>query len=134
MSQERFATWLKRLAQMKKGPFLPGGASRGRPWSAGLVIPGDWSSATFRGEVRSQPDAGTILATFAFTAPSFDGEKTTVTMSLASGTGANSTGILPSDNNFDGVEYFPFDVLVDFGGTEDLFFGGVLPVAGRITV
>jgi hypothetical protein len=132
--EERFATWLKRLGQMKKGPFLPNGASRGRPWSADLVIPGDWSTATFRGEIRSQPDAGSVLASFAFTTPVFSGGQTTLTMSLASGTGANSTGSLPSDNDFDGVEYFPFDVLANFGGTEDLFFGGLLPVAGRITV
>lgn len=134
MSQERFATWLKRLAAMRAGPLIAQGASRGRPWRLNISIPGDWSSAAFRGQVRAQPDAPTILASFSFTSPVFADGQTTFTMSLAGGVGANSTGSLPADNDFDGEEFFPFDVLINYGSGDELFFGGLLPVAGRITV
>lgn len=133
-----FETWLAELARAQKGGVRLPAARRGSAWSQTIVIAGDRSTATFRGAVKAQPDAADPpLAAFTVSTPAYDAgtDKTTVAISLVAGTGAGSTGILPADGDGDGVEDFPFDVLMTpSGGTEELLLGGVLPVAGRITV
>lgn len=133
-----FETWLHELTLARKGGVRLSGIRRGSAWSQSIVISGDYSGATFRGSVKVAVDADDpALASMTFGTPTYSAEtgKTTVTMSLAAGTGANSTGSLPSDSDGDGVEDFPFDVLMTpSGGTEELLFGGVLAVIGRVTV
>lgn len=134
----KWNVWLSELSRASKGGVRLVSARRGSAFSQAITLPGDYSAASFRGEVRANPDAsGTALAAFTFTTPTYDAGtgKTSVSFSLAAGSGANSTGALPADGDFDGVEEFPFDILVTpSGGTEELLFGGVLPVVGRVTV
>ena len=130
--------WLSELARALKGGVRLVPARRGSAYSQSVSLPGDYSDAAFRGQVRSSPDAsGDPLASFTFSTPAYGSEtmRTILAFSLASGTGTNSTGALPADGDFDGVEEFPFDILMTpDGGTEELLFGGVLPVVGRVTV
>lgn len=137
----RFDTWLAALRLAKKGGVYlsEAPASRGRPWSLALAFPGDYSAATLTAQLRHEPDAADPpLAVMTVEVGSFDagaGEagETVVTLSLASGTGADSTGALPADGDHDGIAEFPFDIVMSFEGETDLLMGGVLPVIGRIT-
>jgi len=129
-------TWQDGLAPAKKGPVILQAATRRLAWTTTIRVAGlDYSAAAFVGQVRASPDSGTILASFTFGTPVFADDETTVTMSLAAGTGANSTGVLPADADMDGMEYFPFDVLITpSGGTQERFFAGLLPLSGYVTL
>ncbi|TYC93055.1 hypothetical protein [Novosphingobium sp. BW1] len=100
-----------------------------------VSLPGDWTGATMRAEARLYPDAaGDPIATFAVVGPILDGDLSTWTLSLAAGSGADSTGAFPSDADLDGVERFAVDVLLTpSGGSEEILFGGVLPLLGSVT-
>jgi hypothetical protein len=134
----KWATWLSELDRAGKGGVSLRPAIRERSWVLRVSFSGDNSAATFRGEVRISPDTtGDPLAAFSFSTPEYDSEldKTSVSVSLAAGTGANSTGSLPSDDDANGVEEFPFDILMTpSGGAEEVLIAGVLPVLGRVTV
>src|SRR5688572_26000615 len=98
--------WLAALKAANKGPLiapeLPS-ATRGMYWSTTIELPGDWTGAALTGTVRASPDASTALATFSVSGPSVAVGTSTFTISLAAGTGANSTGVLPADGDLDGV-------------------------------
>lgn len=128
-------TWLRALAAAGKGGIRLEGASRGRAFTLLVHLAGSWTGATMRGDVRIRPDAAAALSVFTVTGPVVANGYSTFTCTLAAGTGANSTGVLPADTDLDGVEEFPFDLLLTpSGGTEELLLGGVLPVTGRIIV
>ncbi|MGB7407144.1 MAG: hypothetical protein WA908_01445 [Pontixanthobacter sp.] len=130
-------TWLRELQLARKGGVrLQPAATRGRPWNARIVLAGDWSGASMRGCLRLTPDAaGAVLANFNVSPPELEGDFTAFVLSLDGGNGSNSTGRLPADQDADGVEEFAFDILLTpQNGTEDLLFGGILPVIGRITL
>jgi len=129
-----FKDWLDLLAFAKKGPVYLPVAVRGLAYSQTFSVPGDYTTATVTGQVRSAPDADTALVTFTFGTPSFSAGRTTWAYSLAAGSGANSTGALPADDDGDGVQYFPFDfLLTPSGGSAERLFAGLLPVSGHIT-
>lgn len=130
-----FDGWLSQLAGSGKGGFTLPAASRTRKYTVGVQIPGDFTGATMRAEVRAGPDAGgSALASFTVTGPVVAGGNSTFSLSLAAGSGANSTGVLPADAAGDGTVWLAVDVLLTpSGGTEELLFGAALPLVGRIT-
>ena len=130
-----FDPWLRALRDAEKGPVVLTQATRGKAWEHAVAMAGDWSGSTMRGEVRSYPDAeGDPLATFVVSGPVIADGYSTFTLSLAAGNGENSTGNLPADSDADGIERFPFDLLITPSGEEEeLLFGGFLPIRGRIT-
>lgn len=110
-------------------------ATRGLKWEEPLEVEGNWTTAAVEGSIRAAPDSDTVLATFTFGSPSYDSGTgfTTWLMSLASGNGANSTGVLPADADNDGTESFPFMVrLTPSGGAKDTLLGGLFPVMGYV--
>jgi hypothetical protein len=130
----QFDEWLRQLAAAQKGPVTFPGASRGRKYVTTVSLPGDWTGATMRAQARLRPDAaGDPIATFAVTGPVVAAGVSTFTLTLTAGAAAGSTGAFPADSDLDGVEQFAVDVLLTSGGVEELLFGGVLPLLGRIT-
>jgi hypothetical protein len=129
-----FDEWLRQLALARKGPLRLPAATRGLAWSEPIRLSGDWTGATLAGAIRIGPDAtGAALATFAMTGPVVAGGHSTWTPSLAAGTGANSTGILPGDDDADGVVELPFSFLITpAGGAQQLLVGGVFPLLGKV--
>jgi len=132
----QFDDWLRALAAAQKGPVTFPAASRGRTYSTTVSVQGNWTGSVLRAQARLYPDApGSPVATFAVSGPviSIVGgfAYSTFTLSLTS----TITAGLPSDVDLDGVERFAIDVLMTpAGGAEDLLFGGVLPLLGRVTV
>lgn len=135
-----FDDWLQALAAAGKGGSaltaqdIPS-ATRGLPWSMPIVLQGNWTGATITAAIRAAPDAGSALATLTVTSASYNSSTgyTTWTASLASGSGANSTGSLPADTDGNGVEMFPISFLMTpSGGTEFLLFGGALTLLGKV--
>jgi hypothetical protein len=128
-----FDTWLRELARAGKGPLPLKGATRGLKWERPVELEGDWTGATLTAKVRQYPDAAAVLATCTVSGPVVAAGVSTWMVSLAAGSGANSTGVLPADADLDGVEYFAFAIhLAPSGGDEDLLLGGALPVIGRV--
>lgn len=132
----QYTAWLQSLAAANKGPVTLPTATRKLAYSHVIALTGpDYSGATITGQVRSSPDSDTILAAFTIGTLAYSDGVTTVPISLAAGTGSNSTGVLPADSDLDGVEYFPFDFLMTpSGGAAERLFGGLLPVSGHITL
>lgn len=131
---DQWTAWKATLAAQQKGPLDLTPATRGQHYEITITYPGDVTTATLAGSVRSSPDSGTALAAFTIGAPAFASGVTTWTVYLVAGTGAGSTGILPADTDGDGVEYFPYDFLITFAGeSAERLFGGLLPVSGHIT-
>jgi hypothetical protein len=135
-----FDEWLQQLAAAGKGGSalstrdIPP-ATRGLAWSMPIVLAGDWTSGTIAASIRSAPDAGSALATVSMTSASYDPVtgQTTWTASLASGTGSNSTGVLPADTDGNGVETFPISfLLTPSGSTQSLLFGGAFTLLGKV--
>lgn len=132
MSQ--FDGWLRELAAANKGGFvtrLPD-ATRTLAWSTPVVLPGDWTGAVLEGTISASPDAASALATFAVSGPVVAGGTSTFTISLASGTGANTTGSLPADGTGAGFIELPYMLrLTPSGGVKDTLFGGLFPLLGK---
>lgn len=133
----QFPEWLATLRKAGKGPVaLADGwpvAVRGLEWELEVELPGDWTGATLAGTVSASPDAGTDLVEFAVTGPSVSGGYTYFTLSLASGTGADSTGALPGDGDASGEEEFPFMLrITPSGGYAETVCGGMFPVIGKV--
>lgn len=130
-----FDDWLVVLAARGKGgSAVPERdiplAVRSLAWSMPLVLGGNWTAATLTGAIRVAPDAASTLASFTIGAPSYDAGtgKTTWAVSLAAGSGANSTGVLPADAEGDGVVYLP----AAFTLNGELLFGFAFPLAGKV--
>lgn len=132
----QYTAWLQSLAAANKGPVILWPATRKLVYNHVIALTGpDYSGAAFAGQVRSAPDSDAILAAFSIGTITYSGGKTFVPISLAAGTGSNSTGVLPADSDLDGIEYFPFDFLMTpSGGAAERLFGGLLPVSGHITL
>lgn len=128
-----FDPWLRELTRAGKGPLPLKAATRGLKWERPVELEGDFTGATLTAKLRLYPDAAAVLATCAVTGPVVAAGLSTWTISLAAGSGSNSTGALPADGDLDGVEYFAFAIhLTPSGGNEDLLLGGALPVIGRV--
>lgn len=132
-----FDTWLHTLQAGGKGGASVSLklATRGLAWEDVIEISGDWSDATIEGSIRAAPDAASALATVTVSAGTYDAgdDVTTFDVSLASGTGSNSTGILPSDSDGDGVEYLPIAFyMTPSGGSKELLFGAAFPLTGKV--
>lgn len=135
-----FDPWLQQLAAAGKGGIALAAdeiptATRGLAFSYPIVLEGDWTGATIAAVIRSSPDAASALATLTVSSASYDSVSgfTTWTASLASGTGANSTGSLPADTDGGGVEAFPISFLMTpSGGAEFLLFGGAFILLGKV--
>lgn len=126
--------WKATLAAQNKGPHDLAPATRGQYYEVAIAYPGDVTTATLTGSVRSSPDSGTALSVFTIGTPAFADGVTTWIVSLAAGTGAGSTGVLPADTDGNGVEYFLYDFLLQLSGeSAERLFGGLLPVSGHIT-
>lgn len=130
-----FDDWLALLAAHGKGgSAVPVSdiplAVRGAAWAMPLVLAGNWSSATLTGAIRIAPDAAAVLASFTISGGTYDSGtgKTTWTASLASGTGANSTGVLPADGDGDGAVYLP----AAFTLNSELLMGFAFALAGKV--
>lgn len=130
-----YQTWLDALALGRQGGIIFPMATRQLIWEHSLRIEdADYSGSTFAAQVRAYPDSGTILATVTIGTVAYTGGNTVVPMTLAAGTGANSTGVLPADSDQDGVEYFPIDVLITTSGVTRRLIAGLLPVTGYVTL
>lgn len=132
-----FDTWLATLASA--GKLLPADqfpiATRGLAWSNPIELAGNWTGATLTGSISAAPDAASALVAFTIGALSYNAtdDVTVWQASLASGTGSNSTGALPSDSNGDGVEALPCAFyLTPSGGANEMLFGTAFRVAGRV--
>lgn len=130
-----FDEWLRRLRAARKGPVEFQSASRGRLWKQAIRLPGNWTGATVRAQVRLYPDAPSApLATCSVTGPFIEGLTSVFVLQLAAGSGSNSTGAMPVDPDGSGAVDLAIDVLLTpAGGEEDLLFGGTLSVLGRVT-
>jgi len=135
-----FDTWLARLAAGGKGGSALSAsdiplATRGLKWEMPIALAGNWTTATMSGSVSASPDATSALATFSFTSGSYDAGTgfTTWTASLAAGTGEDSTGILPSDTDGDGVEYLPMMIrITPSGGSAQTLLGAAFAICGKV--
>lgn len=132
-----FDTWLQTLAAGGKGGSAISLklATRGLAWEDSIELSGDWSDATLEGSISAAPDAASALAAVTIGSPSYDSEAevTVWEVSLSSGTGSNSTGVLPSDTDGDGVEYLPIAFyLTPSGGSKELLFGAAFPLTGKV--
>lgn len=132
-----FDTWLQTLQAGGKGGASVSLklATRGLSWEDVIEISGDWSDATIAGSIRAAPDAASALATVTVGSGSYDAgdDVTTFDVSLASGTGSNSTGILPSDSDGDGVEYLPIAFYMTLApASQELLFGAAFPLTGKV--
>ena len=133
MTDKKWATWLGSLGTRLAN--LPP-ATRGLAMSHTLSYPGNVTTATLAGSVKASPDSPTELAVFTIGAAAYDAgtNKTTWAFSLAAGSGANSTGALPADSDNDGLEFFPYDLLLTLSGQPtERIAGGLLPISGYIT-
>lgn len=139
MIRTNFDAWLQQLAAAGKGGSaltavdLPP-AVRGEKWECPYVMEGDWTGAVLLVTISSAPD-GSVLVTATTSSASYDSGTgfTTWTVSIASGSGANSTGSLPADVDGDGVEAFPIAFyLTPSGGTKFLLLGGAFTLLGKV--
>ena len=132
-----FDTWLQTLAAGSKGGSaisLPL-ATRGLKWEHDIEIGGDWTGSTLEGSISAAPDAASALATVTVGSLTYDSgdDVTTWSVSLAAGTGSNSTGVLPTDTDGDGVEYLPIAFyMTPSGGSKELLFGAAFPLTGKV--
>lgn len=132
-----FDDWLAEKRRARKGGAVLRSGSRGRAFRQPMLIPGDFSGASWRGQVRIHPDAEALLASFTFSAGVYNAAigKTLVTFSLPGGSGADGTGSLPLPTDGSTIAVFPFEVLcTPAGGTEDEFLAGAIPIIGRVAV
>jgi len=99
-----------------------------------LTYPANVTTATLQGSVKSSPDATAELAVFTVGVPVFADGVTTWEFSLAAGDGVNSTGILPADNDGDGLEILIYDLILTLaGGSAERIAGGLFTVSGFVT-
>jgi hypothetical protein len=132
-----FEDWLRQLAAAGKGPAPIDDMVRGKPWQAGINLPGDWTGATLTGQIRVSPDAsGAVLASFTVGALTYDptggtsgiGE-TRWSISLT----GTQTAALPTDTDGNGVETFAYMMfLTPSGGTQELLWGGAVNLMGLV--
>lgn len=131
-----FDTWLQTLAASNRGGAsvsLPI-ATRGLKWDIDFEYDGSWATATLEGSISASPD-GTALAAITVGAAVYnaDDDTTTWPVSLAAGSGSNSTGVLPSDTDGDGVEFLPIAFYITpSGGSKELVFGAAFPLTGKV--
>lgn len=132
----QFNDWLAECeAAGKGGATFKWVAARGQAFSQTLRIAGDWTGATMAAKLKAHPDAATTLASFTVGSPVVSVEDgatwTRFTFTLASGSGANSTGSLPADTDQDGITQLALIVqMTPSGGTQDLFAGGRFVLLG----
>ena len=123
--------WLAAMAEDEKGGVtLP--CRRGTKFKLTLQITGDYSAASFRGQVRNWPDSAESndpLASFTIAVGSYSGGLTLVTVSLT----AAETLALPAAADRVGYLLFPFDILMTpSAGDEDLLLAGALRIMGAV--
>jgi len=124
---EQFRKWLASLGGLRAD--LPvSECVRGFAVQHTLAWPGDMTTATLEGSVKSFPNVEPELAVFTIGAPVFAEGETTWTFSLT----GEQTGALPSTGS--GVSYFVYDLLITFpGGVPQRIAGGLFPVSGFVT-
>lgn len=134
-----FDDWLVAMGAAGKGGDKLAGlvtpAIRGLKWTLPVRLQGNYLSATLTGFVLAAPDAASPLATITVGSPTYDSGTgyTSWTASLASGTGANSTGVLPADGEGDGVVSLPAAFhLTPSGGDEDVLFAFEFKLLGKV--
>ena len=132
-----FDAWLAEKRRARKGGIVLAAGSRGRAYKLKLLIPGDFTEATWRGEVRIHPDAAVLEAAFTFPEAVYHADlgKTEITALLPAGSGPNATGSLTLPTDGSTIAVFAFDILcTPAGDAEDEFLAGALPISGRVTV
>jgi hypothetical protein len=124
-----YAAWLSSLGQRRADMPV---TDRLLPVAHTVTYPGNVTTATLYGAVKSAPDSTAELAVFTIGTPSFDaGTNRTSWLVTLSGT---QTGTLPADGNQDGVAEFVYDFLLTLsGGVPERIFGGLFPVAGFVS-
>lgn len=121
--------WLSTLKAMGKGP-LAMYAARHAPFRKPVALQADYTGAALIGQVRSYPDAGTILVSFTVTGPTVVAGTTTFILSLTEA----QIEALPSAPAGDGSVTLVYDLLLTpSGGTKELLFGGNFIVTGGST-
>lgn len=138
--QTAFDDWLRLLAAAGKGgseitPSIVPPAVRGDAWKCVIELPGDFSEATITGAIRNTPDAPATLASFSVSGGTYSSgtSTTTFTATLASGTGSNSTGILPADEDGDAIVALPAAFAITYlDGSAEMLFGFAFIVTGKV--
>lgn len=131
-----FDDWLKAcLAAGRGGPEVVWYGTRGEAFPGAVIIAGDWTTAAVAAVLKQMPDAAGVLVTFTVGAAALvtiaGATYTRFPVTLASGTAANSTGILPAAGATPGLVEFALIVwLTPAGGTRDLFLGGRFQLLG----
>lgn len=132
-----FDDWLSACrAAVRGGPDVVWHGTRGEAFPGALIIAGDWTGAVVEAVLKMMPDAAASLVTFSVGAPSLvtiDGAIfTRFPVTLASGTAANSTGILPAaPAATPGVFECALIIwMTPSGGSRDLFIGGRFQLLG----
>jgi hypothetical protein len=122
-----YTDWLKSLGPLRAD--LPH-CVRGLAVSHTMTYPGNVTTATLEGSVKSAPDATAELAVFTIGSPVFADGVTTWAFSLT----GTQTAALPADTDGNGVEVFIYDLLLTLGGgTPQRIAGGVFPLSGFVT-
>jgi len=123
----QYADWLLSLGKLRAD--LPP-CVRGLAVSHTLTYPGNVTTATLAGSVKSAPDATSELAVFTIGTPVFADGVTTWAFSLS---GAQTLA-LPADVDGNGTEAFVYDLLLTLsGGGAQRIAGGLFPVSGFVT-
>jgi hypothetical protein len=127
----QYTTWLNTLGSVRAD--MPVSEQvRGLPVSHVITFPGNVTTATLAGAVKSSPDATAELATFTIGTPAFNSGTglTSWTVSLS----ASQTLGLPADSDGDGVETFVYDFLLTLsGGPPRRIMAGLFPLSGFVT-
>ncbi|WP_157726795.1 hypothetical protein [Qipengyuania flava] len=103
--ETQHSDWLRQLAAERKGGVALPSITRGEAYETIFNIPIDVSADTFTAALSIAPDAPT-LASFGVTVGEWDGEYTTVTITLSEAT----VGTLPVDADANGLTELVFSV------------------------
>ena len=115
--------WLRQLAADGKGGVALPSITRGEPYETSFTLPLDVSGDAFTAALSIAPDA-TPLSTFNVAVGAFDGEYTTITLTLPEAT----VDTLPADDDANGLTELVYSVKRD---GERLFAGNVF-ISGEV--
>jgi hypothetical protein len=125
-----FDGWLSALRAAQKGPVTLY-AHRGLVFGTNVILPGDLTGATLRGQVRIGPEApGDPLATFNATGPAVGGGQSIFNVALAD----HEVEGLPAPTPGENTITFAYDLLIARPSyNEEVLFGGPFIVIGVVT-
>ena len=120
--------WMRRLAADGKGGVLLPSITRGEAYQTSFTLPLNVTADTFTAALSIAPDVAP-LATFTVTNSAFDGEFSTVTLTLSKAT----VDALPADDDANGLTELVYSVQrTPSGGSETRLFAGNVFISGEV--